>query len=200
MCSSLPGSWRPRIVGKSLSRHPCVQVGASDPELTNLGAFAWSSALSSRATGVAAEPMASVCGCIPAPDAPSFRPVVVRAAPASPAEPVPVLPAPSRLRTPGDFRDTQRQGVRCGRPSLVLHARRVDDFPSRAGFIVSKAVGNAVERNRVKRRLRHLAAAALSGAPFAVDVVVRALPSATSGDLPGDFGSALGSCLERLSA
>jgi ribonuclease P protein component len=144
--------------------------------------------------------MDSVCGCVPAPAARLFRAVVVRAASASPAEPAPVLPAPSRLRNPVDFRDTLRQGVRCGRASVVVHARRVDGSPSRAGFIVSRAVGNAVSRNRVKRRLRHLAAAALPAAPFGVDVVVRALPAATTGDLPGDFRSALGTCLERLSA
>ncbi len=28
--------------------------------------------------------------------------------------------------------------------------------PTRAGFVVSKAVGGAVVRNKVKRRLRHL--------------------------------------------
>ncbi len=47
---------------------------------------------------------------------------------------------------------------------------------------MSKAVGNAVTRNRVKRRLRHLAAAAsLPSTPFRVDVVVRALPAAATG-------------------
>ena len=143
--------------------------------------------------------MASVCGCTRAPAAPSFRPVVVRAAFASPAEPA-VLPAPSRLRDPVDFRDTMRQGVRSGRASVVVHARRTEGQPSRAGFIVSKAVGNAVKRNRVKRRLRHLAAATLPSTPFGVDVVVRALPAARTGDLRRDFSSALGTCLERLSA
>jgi ribonuclease P protein component len=93
-----------------------------------------------------------------------------------------------------------RQGVRCGRTSVVVHARRTEGLPSRAGFIVSKAVGNAVNRNRVKRRLRHLAAASLPSAPFAVDVVVRALPAARTGDLRHDFSSALGTCLDRLSA
>ena len=83
---------------------------------------------------------------------------------------------------------------------MVVHVRRTDGTPSRAGFIVSRAVGNAVNRNRVKRRLRHLAAAALPATPFGVDVVVRALPAATTGDLTGDFGSALGTCLHRLSA
>ena len=65
---------------------------------------------------------------------------------------------------------------------------------------MSKAVGNAVRRNRVKRRLRHLAAAALPSVPFPVDVVVRALPAATSGDLAGDFRSAFTACVDRLAA
>ena len=111
-----------------------------------------------------------------------------------------MLPAPSRLRNPRDFRDTLRQGVRSGRSCLVLHMRRSDEPASRVGLIVSKAVGNAVNRNRVKRRLRHLAAAALPAAAFPVDVVVRALPPATSGDLTGDFTAAFGSCLDRLAA
>ena len=111
-----------------------------------------------------------------------------------------MLPARSRLRHPTDFRDTLRQGVRCGRKTLVVHARLAALPGSRAGFIVSKAVGNAVNRNRVKRRLRHLTAAALPSAPFAVDVVVRALPAATTADLAGDFDSAFAACLERLAA
>lgn len=93
-----------------------------------------------------------------------------------------------------------RQGVRAGRNCVVVHARRTDLSPSRAGFIVSKAVGKAVVRNRVKRRLRHLAADALPAAPFGVDVVVRALPGADHADLGKDFHSALGACLDRLAA
>lgn len=62
--------------------------------------------------------------------------------------------------------------------------------PLRVGFVVSKAVGNAVVRNRVKRRLRHLVAARpeVTGA----DVVVRALPPAAAdpGTLVEDFHSA----------
>jgi ribonuclease P protein component len=111
-----------------------------------------------------------------------------------------VLGSESRLRRAGEFRDTMRQGVRSGRSCLVMHARRSERPPSRAGFIVSKAVGKAVVRNRVKRQLRHLAAAALPATPFPVDVVVRALPPASAGDLRADFDSALSACLNRLAA
>ena len=112
----------------------------------------------------------------------------------------PVLPVESRLRTPEDFRGTLRQGVKAGRPSLVLHARRRDVPPSRAGFVVSRAVGGAVVRNRVKRRLRHLAAAELRGVDFPVDLVVRALPEAATGDLAGDFHASMARCTARLAA
>jgi ribonuclease P protein component len=52
--------------------------------------------------------------------------------------------------------------------------------PPRVGFVVSKAVGNAVVRNRTKRRLRAIMAGELSGIPAGVDVVVRAQPAAAS--------------------
>jgi ribonuclease P protein component len=47
----------------------------------------------------------------------------------------------------------------------------------RFGFIVSKAVGNAVVRNRVKRRLRAAARGVLSTS-VSLDVVVRSTPEA----------------------
>lgn len=58
------------------------------------------------------------------------------------------------------------------------------------GFVVSKKVGNAVTRNRVKRRLRHLALAYFE--PQGYDVVVRALPSAATNPegVAADFASA----------
>ena len=101
-----------------------------------------------------------------------------------------MLPRSRRLRRSGDFTATFRQGVRAGTPSVVVHVAVSTQNPpeeTRVGFVVSKAVGNAVTRNRVKRRLRHL----VGGLPvaFAADVVVRALPSAAmeperlSGDL-----------------
>ncbi|CAI8038742.1 Ribonuclease P protein component [Geodia barretti] len=40
---------------------------------------------------------------------------------------------------------------------LVLVARRTDSERCRFGFSVSKRVGNAVVRNRVKRRLKEVA-------------------------------------------
>ncbi|WP_432982623.1 ribonuclease P protein component [Dactylosporangium sp. CA-233914] len=49
---------------------------------------------------------------------------------------------------------------------------------ARAGFVVSKAVGNAVVRNTVKRRLRHLVRSRIGDLPEGSVLVVRALPDA----------------------
>lgn len=91
-----------------------------------------------------------------------------------------------------------RGGVRAGRPTLVVHARRSGESVSRAGFVVSKAIGNAVTRNRVKRQLRHLVAGRLGSAPAQVSVVVRALPPAASGRVAQDFSMAWKTALEKL--
>jgi ribonuclease P protein component len=110
-----------------------------------------------------------------------------------------VLPRPSRLRRSEDFRRTVRSGVRVGRPTLVLHAAPGPER-SQVGFVVGKTVGNAVTRNRVRRRLRHLAAAELPGTPDRVNVVVRALPRAATApdELPTDFASAWPQALAKL--
>ncbi len=48
-------------------------------------------------------------------------------------------------------------------PGFILQIRnRKDDAPLRVGFTCSKKVGNAVARNRAKRRLRALARLVLS--------------------------------------
>lgn len=51
-------------------------------------------------------------------------------------------------------------------------------LPVRAGFVVSKAVGGAVVRNKVRRRLRHLVAERLGQFPPGTCLVIRALPEA----------------------
>ncbi|ASO23199.1 ribonuclease P [Actinoalloteichus hoggarensis] len=65
---------------------------------------------------------------------------------------------------------------------------------ARVGFVVSKAVGDAVVRHRVSRRLRHVFRARLAALPPGTDVVVRALPPAaesTSEQLAADVDRAL---------
>lgn len=94
-----------------------------------------------------------------------------------------MLPAPNRLRERSDFTSAVRgrSSVRAGSQLLVVHATRTDaraGSPPRVGFVVSKAVGGAVVRTRVKRRLRAVVAGRLPDLPPGVDVVVRANPAA----------------------
>ena len=75
------------------------------------------------------------------------------------------------------------------------------DGPVRVGFTVSKAVGNAATRNRVKRRLRHLTREhlpTLEELPGRAALVVRALPAAAESSYAA-LGVDLGRTLERVS-
>lgn len=111
-----------------------------------------------------------------------------------------MLPSSRRLKRPADFGAVFRQGVRAATSTVVVHMRRVEAHhppETRVGFVVSKKVGNAVVRNRVKRRLRHLMAS--RDLPSAVHVVVRALPpAATAVDLGDDLSSALRRSMRKL--
>jgi ribonuclease P protein component len=61
-----------------------------------------------------------------------------------------------RLKQRADFL-AAAGGLRAATAAFVLQARkRSDDGPVRVGFTVSKKVGGAVERNRVRRRLREV--------------------------------------------
>jgi ribonuclease P protein component len=70
------------------------------------------------------------------------------------------------------------------------------------GFIVARTVGNAVVRNRVRRRLRHLVRGHLDRLPEGSLLVVRANPAAGTAhydDLAADLESALDRLLRPTS-
>ncbi|MGP0089354.1 MAG: ribonuclease P protein component [Xanthobacteraceae bacterium] len=68
-----------------------------------------------------------------------------------------------RLRRRPDFL-AAATGYKVPTRSFVLQARkRGDDGPARIGFTVSKKVGTAVERNRVRRRLREIVRLSAAG-------------------------------------
>ncbi len=61
---------------------------------------------------------------------------------------------PVRLRKRADFLAVQRGEKRRGKFFLLEVLDRGRHFPPRAGITVTRRQGNAVERNRIRRRLR----------------------------------------------
>jgi ribonuclease P protein component len=106
-----------------------------------------------------------------------------------------------------EFGATVSKGVRAVQPDFVVHALRScaetpDDGP-RIGLIVSKAVGSAVQRHRVARRLRHVARTVIDELEPADRLVIRALPSsrhAISGRLEQELRTALSRIRRRSQA
>ena len=113
-----------------------------------------------------------------------------------------MLPAASRLTHRDEFTAVLRRGRSSGRSRLVVHLHRAGQgHRPRAGFVVSKAVGNSVVRHRVARRLRHLVAPRLAELPVDSLVVVRALPpaaAAESAELGADLDAGLRGALRKL--
>ncbi len=126
-----------------------------------------------------------------------------------------MLAAGNRLTDPEGFRAASRRGHRAGARTVVTHlllpaeqqvvgmsgppsaAVQEAPRPPRVGFVVSKAVGNAVVRNRVQRRLRHAVRDRLDVLPPGSVLVVRAQPAAALSsytELVGD----LDRCLQRV--
>ena len=81
---------------------------------------------------------------------------------------------PGKLKRRAEFLLAAKDGRRAALPGLVLQARpRGDDAPVRLGFTVTKKVGNAVVRNRTKRRLRAAAREVLGEEPApGIDLVL----------------------------
>lgn len=67
-----------------------------------------------------------------------------------------MLQKPQRLRKRKDFSQTYSRGRSYVHPLLVLYLRPVREGGTRFGFSISKKLGGAVERNRIKRRLREV--------------------------------------------
>ena len=70
----------------------------------------------------------------------------------------PCLERPAKLTRRAEFLHVAAKGRKLAMPGLVLQVlKRQDQAPARLGFTVTKKVGNAVVRNRTKRRLREAA-------------------------------------------
>jgi ribonuclease P protein component len=107
-----------------------------------------------------------------------------------------VLPVARRVRRREDFTTTLRAGRRAVAPGLVGYLSSGSAAgPARAGFVVGRAVGPSVRRNRVKRQLRHLIAPRLADLPEGSVLVVRATAGAAHSN-----GAQLASALDAVLA
>lgn len=120
-----------------------------------------------------------------------------------------MLPRVNRIRRTAEFNQAMRKGRRANEEALaVAYVRSAPDTlmgeppQPRVGFVVSKAVGGAVVRNRVRRRLRELSRDRLALLPPGSLLVVRAKPAAATYSyhkLAGQLDSALASVLRPRS-
>ena len=110
------------------------------------------------------------------------------------------------MRRGEDFSLAVRRGRRAGSTHLAVHLATADRVaaataghdpqpvsPPRVGVVVSKAVGNAVTRTRVKRRLRALAADRLDRLPAGSLAVLRATPASAQAS-----SAVMGADLDRV--
>jgi ribonuclease P protein component len=88
-----------------------------------------------------------------------------------------VLPRAHRITRADDFRTVMRRGRHARGRFVASHVLAGDDGATRVGFVVGKAVGGAVQRNLVRRRLRAIASESLVDLRPGSSVVIRALPT-----------------------
>ncbi len=92
------------------------------------------------------------------------------------------FPRSLRLRRRKDFLRIQRSGVKVSSHPLVALALKNGWNVTRVGITVSSKVGNAVARNRIRRRLREIFRRQRARLPGGIDVVLIASPKAAVAD------------------
>ena len=85
-----------------------------------------------------------------------------------------------RLRKSHEFQDVRKRGRRANDRLLTMGVVESEDGTTRFGFSVSKRVGGAVTRNRVKRRLRECLSSMEIHSGY--NIVVSARPAAAQAD------------------
>ena len=102
------------------------------------------------------------------------------------------FPRSSRLLRHADFQRVYKQGQRHFAAHMtVFYLRRADGDTFRVGFTVGRALGGAVERNRMKRRLREAVRLHSPAASTPVDVVINPKKSLLGADF-ADLREAIG--------
>jgi ribonuclease P protein component len=115
------------------------------------------------------------------------------------------LPGLGRLTRRAEFLRAAAKGRKAPMPGLVLQVLpRNDDAPARLGFTVTKKIGNAVVRNRTRRRLKEAARLVLAGQPVrGVDLVLIGRAGTAKRDfaaLQDDFRRAMTTALRAESS
>ena len=106
------------------------------------------------------------------------------------------FPKASRLLRRAEFLAVKRQGRGFADGPLAASFRPAALAGARVGLTVSSQVGNAVQRNRIKRRLREAVRGELASLPL-VDLVVVARASAAQASVE-DFRRWLKRAVQRM--
>ena len=110
------------------------------------------------------------------------------------------FPKAARVRRRAEYLALQRDGRRCHTAHLVVLRRPAIGGRPRLGVTVSKRIGNAVVRNRVKRLVREVFRVRQASIRPPVDLVVIAKPGAerlTYAQVAAEFAKSLAIALER---
>lgn len=105
------------------------------------------------------------------------------------------FPRTARILRSNEFSLVLREGSRCRRPLIQLYARPGATGSSRVGFIISRKVGKAHDRNRLRRVLRETFRLEILPFPGCWDIVVQIQPRAgetPSLEIRNEFLAAIG--------
>ncbi len=94
------------------------------------------------------------------------------------------FPKSVRLLKPAEFDRVYREGRRLTLPDMAVfwRAREAPEGASRVGFTAPRALGGAVVRNRIRRRVRAVVQQQLRGLRPAVDLVINPRRSAQAAE------------------
>jgi ribonuclease P protein component len=106
------------------------------------------------------------------------------------------MPALPTLRRRADFEAIGRHGTARSTPLLVLRWMRTDRSETRIGMSTPRTLGGAVQRNRVRRRLRELIRERLGRIGPGWDLLLIARPAAADAS-HAELGVAIDALLRR---